>query len=89
MCDGMMRVRKLWGPYSPKLYDGNFLKSHKSDFNEEFRGATVIADTHFELGNQITADVAWRIPVSKRRGRKRKYEEVDIPSLTKAQQNTT
>jgi hypothetical protein len=49
VCDGHCRVRKIWGPYSPKVYDGHFVQSHVDQFEELFRGAVFLADNHFYI----------------------------------------
>jgi len=54
--DAHSRVLKVWGGYSPKLYDGHFLRSHH-DFFESLSGAKVIGDNHFEMGKKLFKNV--------------------------------
>ena len=43
--DGKGRIRKMWGGYSPKVYDCHWLEIWKDWFEENLKGAGVIADT--------------------------------------------
>jgi len=51
--DGKGRIRKMWGGYSPKVYDGEFLKINQEWFENNLRGAGIIADQHFEAGKKL------------------------------------
>ncbi len=53
LLDGKKRVRKWWGGYSPKVYDGDFLMINRSWFEKRLKGAGVVADQHFELGRNL------------------------------------
>lgn len=44
LLDGKGGVRKLWGGYSPKIYDGTFLELEKEWFEKELNGAVVVGD---------------------------------------------
>ncbi len=46
----MEKVVKVQGGYVPKLYDGHFVKDHQQEFNQQFKGAVIIGDQHFEYG---------------------------------------
>lgn len=59
--DAKGRVRRLWGGYSPKVYDGSFLTLNEHYFREHYRGATVIADNHFAQGKNFSKDVKFLI----------------------------
>ena len=85
ICDGNMYVRQWWGGYSPKLYDGDFLKSHSDEVNLLFCGAGVIADCHFELGPKYCNQVTWIMLHSKKRGRQKAGTSNNDSSLTQAQ----
>ena len=54
MCaaDGSGTIIKLWGLYSPKLKDGDFLKLKKEELQQDFGACTVVADGHFEWGRK-------------------------------------
>jgi len=45
--DGKGSIKKIWGPYSPKTYDGDFLKCHQSELSNVIKGCNVVADCHF------------------------------------------
>jgi len=51
--DGKGRIRKMWGGYSPKVFDGHFLMILKEWFEENLKGAGVIGDQHFEMGKKL------------------------------------
>jgi hypothetical protein len=49
--DGRGRTVKLWGGYSPKLYDGDFLKMKRKFFERKLgEGAVILGDNHFSEG---------------------------------------
>ena len=43
---------KMWGGYSPKVFDGNFLELFWDFFEEDLKGAGIVADNHFEWGQR-------------------------------------
>ena len=69
MSDALGYVIRFWGGYSPKVYDGQFLTITQNELNEDLRGATVIADTHFELGPHILPNVCFCTPYAAPRGK--------------------
>ena len=48
--DAFRRIREIWGPYSPKIYDGTRLEQHKSEIMTKFGNEVIIADNHFSWG---------------------------------------
>jgi len=44
---------KIWGGYSPKLYDGHFIELLHNDIDKVFAGVDFIGDSHFEYGNKF------------------------------------
>lgn len=50
--DGKGKVRKVWGGYSPKTFDGHWLRVQREWLEEELAGAGVIADNHFVWGTK-------------------------------------
>lgn len=42
------RVRGIWGPYSPKIYDGHWLEFKKEWMEDHLEGAVIVADNHYE-----------------------------------------
>lgn len=41
------KVRYIWGGYSPKTYDSDFVMIQKDFFDIKFRNATIVADCHY------------------------------------------
>jgi hypothetical protein len=66
LSDACGRFCMLWGGYSPKVYDGEFLKMQHQFIEEELAGATILADNHFEWGKanfhgvKFVTTVVWR-----------------------------
>jgi hypothetical protein len=98
LCDARGVVQKLWGGYSPKVYDGYWLEIMACELGVQFKGARIIADTHYELGNRIMKrnghekHVIFYTLIAKPRGRKKKILEefrndlsYQMSGLTKAQ----
>ena len=52
LSDAMRCVRRLWGGYSPKLFDGHFLKMNSDWLLWELSGGVVVADQHFNWGKK-------------------------------------
>jgi hypothetical protein len=80
LCDGKGRIRKIWGGYSPKVYDGHFIETRKKWFEQKLAGAEVIADQHFRWGQKHLRQVKFHVakPEPHKRGkRKRKDDEVN------------
>jgi len=51
--DAKTRFRYIKGGYSPKVYDGHFLKLMKEDLLSKFIGGVVLADNAFEYGKKL------------------------------------
>ena len=51
--DAKGRFRKVWGGYTPKLYDGDFLAINKQSIETELEGAQICADNHFSVGKRM------------------------------------
>lgn len=60
--DASGRIRKVWGGYSPKVFDGDFLKINRDWLEENLMGATVLADQHFEWGRKHIDSVTFITP---------------------------
>jgi len=45
--DGSGRICKIWGGYSPKVYDADIVCSNKDYLEGHFKGAAIVGDTHF------------------------------------------
>lgn len=83
--DGLGRVRRIWGGYSPKLYDGHFIELLGEYIDKELAGANIIADQHFEYGNQYLNECyIWTPPKEPSIG-KRDNEGEGLYKLSKEQ----
>jgi Transposase DDE domain len=88
--DASGRIQRIWGGYSPKVYDGARVQTHKEELARDFRGAHVIADTHYETANatmkqiRMEKEVIFYHPIAAPRGRPPKGS-VGLHVLTKAQ----
>lgn len=82
--DGKSRIRRMWGGYSPKVYDGTWLELHKEWIEENLQGGNVLADTHFGWGTKNIVNPIFLTPVPKP-SKKRKRDEEDIAVLTTQQ----
>lgn len=47
LSDGNGIVKKMWGGYSPKIYDGTWVELFKDWLEENLKGGVVVADNHF------------------------------------------
>jgi hypothetical protein len=47
------RVRKWWGGYHPKVWDGHALQIQQKWIRKKLKDGVVIADQHFEWGREI------------------------------------
>ncbi len=59
--DAKRRVRYLSALYSPKVYDGHFITSHKRELEEKFEGGVFAADGHYGAGRQFKK-AKFRVP---------------------------
>jgi len=55
--DGKRRARRVWGPYSPKLYDSDFIAAACVTLDREFPDTRMLADNHFGQGNKYCKKV--------------------------------
>jgi len=66
LSDACSQFCALWGRYSPKIYDGNFLKMQQDFIDLNLSGAVVLANNHFEWGKskfhrvKFVMTLAWR-----------------------------
>lgn len=82
--DAHGKFRALWGGYSPKIHDGDFLKIYASQLSASVPGAVVVADCHFEWGKSNINGVKFITPFPQPRGRPR-ADAVGLARLTAAQ----
>ena len=84
--DGRGEIWRLFGGYSPKLYDGHFLQHQAQTLEEECAGATIIADEYFCAHANIVPGVSFVTPYRNPPTKKRKRDGKDLQQLTKQQQ---
>jgi len=63
--DGHGIIRRCWGGYSPKLYDGHWLEVYKEWLEKHLKGASVVADQHFEWGKTSLKGVTFFTHIKK------------------------
>ena len=89
LTDMQPKILKIWHGYSPKIYDGWWLESKKEWLENHLKGGIVLADCHYMWGVDNLSSVEFRVPIEKRKNRKRKFHEIEINSneiLTKVKQ---
>ena len=84
--DTRHQIRKLWGGYSSKIYDGHFLEIQRDWIEENLAGAKIIADQYFDCGRTYLKNVTFLVPIKKPSKRKRGEDLKDLKQLTKEQQ---
>ena len=65
-------MRKVWGRYSPKAYNGFLVKVNKEWFESALAGATVAANNHFEWGTKNLKEVTFKTTISKPKGKRKR-----------------
>jgi len=81
--DGYGRFCALWGEYSPKVWDGEWLRLYQPWVEACLAGASVIGDQHFEIGksfNNIKFITPIKLPTGKRKSGQ------GVVTLTKAEE---
>jgi len=86
ICDARGYVRFISPAYTPKLYDSHWLKMNRHYMEEKFKGATIIADCHFEQGRSMFKNVSFKTPIPEPRQSKRCADGVEVPQLNQASQ---
>jgi len=86
--DGRGSVKRIWGPYSPKTYDGDFLKCHQQDLSTALNKCNVVADCHFAWARPegTINNVRFLVPYpksNKKRKRQENNEDQDLDPLQK------
>ena len=76
------RVRKLFGPYSPKVDDNSFMSLMKDGIELSMKGAVIIGDNGYQKAAREFKKIKIVTTMSKPRGRKRKDGQ-GITKLTK------
>lgn len=88
--DGLGRIVKIWGGYSPKVYDSDFLDSHRQEIETTFKGGVVLADNHFRRSGKTFKNVKFYTNYAKREKVEKdmnpEEKEADwLDTITKAQ----
>lgn len=74
------RIRKMWGGYSPKIHDGQFVHTKKRYFEKRLANAVIIGDQHYSSGNKTIQRVKFQTPIRKPgAGRKKKDSDEQTP----------
>ena len=60
--DGLGQLRRIFGGHSPKWHDAELLKSQASTVEEEFNGASIIGDQHFEALKGFFTNITFHAP---------------------------
>jgi hypothetical protein len=89
--NGKGKILKLWGGYSPKVYDGTWLEIMKQELDQTLAGGVVIADSHFAKGKTLFENVTFLTNIPKQKqSRKKKSDDStegkDLEILTKEQE---
>jgi hypothetical protein len=82
--DAHGRFRALWGEYSPKVWDGEWLCLYRAWIESSLAGATMIGDQHFEGGKTFN-NVNFITPIKRPTGKRKSGQAVAV--LTKAEEH--
>lgn len=85
--DAKGRIRRVWGGFSPKLYDSHWLALKKRSLEKKLKGATVIADQHFRSGSSEMRNFTILTQHPSPSKKKGKTRGSGVAKLTKRQQN--
>lgn len=77
------QIRKMWGGYSPKTHDGEFLRMKKRYFEKRLAKAVIIGDQHYSVGEKLFERLKFRTPIRKPGGGRPK-KDTNEPKVTKA-----
>jgi hypothetical protein len=83
--DAIGLVRKVYGGYSPKTYDGDFLKIVRRSFEKKFENAVFVGDNHFLWGVKNFKKIKFHCNVKLPANRISKSTGKGITTLTKKQ----
>lgn len=73
--DGKGKILKIWGGYSPKVYDGTWLEIMKDNLEDILNGAVILADSHFSAGKRLFQNITFLTNNVKPKKRKRGEED--------------
>ena len=66
IADAKGRIRKIWGGYSPKVYDGHWLEINREWIDDNMTGGVVVGDCHFAAGKTMFENVTFFTPHPKK-----------------------
>ena len=75
LLNGSSEVVRLWGGYSPKVYDGTFIATQKEWMEENLAGAGVFADQHYASASRDLSHVTFYCPYKKTQHATEREEE--------------
>lgn len=61
--DAEGRCRALWGGYSPKIIDSQWVELYKNELTDKFNGAHIIADGHYYASRLKSQGVTFVTPI--------------------------
>jgi hypothetical protein len=61
--DGKTRIRGLYGPFSPKQHDSDFLQAKKELLDKKFEDGTFFADCHYSKGRKLFTKLNFHVPL--------------------------
>jgi hypothetical protein len=83
--DAKTNCRGIYGPYSPKVFDGHWLSCHSDWLEQHLSGAHVAADQHFEWGRDNLRGVKFHTPFKKKAKKRKPGHERPLSTLTQEQ----
>lgn len=82
LSDAQGRVRKVWGGYSPKLYDAHLCEANKDWFREHCNDVGIIGDMHFKSAAAAELKPAILYGPSEDEQWNEEDDCIDAPSIT-------
>jgi len=78
--DGKTKCRGLYGGYSPKVYDSHWCEVNSRELETTFKGATIIADQHYESYSKTAKKLTVITPTVERKKpmTNRSYDNVPL-----------
>jgi len=70
-------IRRVWGGYSPKVYDSDLIKLAQYEFKQKFKGAAIISDNQFGSVSKVFQDPKFYTNVSVQKKRKRNDDDAE------------
>lgn len=61
--DGKRQIHGLYGGYSPKTYEGTWLRTHKDLMEADWAGGVFVGDEHFHLAHKYFSDPVFHTTV--------------------------